>query len=465
MILQLHAHAQHIYFSPLGKGAMNGTSTNNAYPFVTTTGVNVGMATVNGATCLGNLSLTDVTLHFAPDETVNGVFVPGDYLISAGFWLQGDVNRSITIVGDVVGNGARPRFKLWSVENDPAGWTQSVPHHTMFKAAEGAGLTHYLGRLVIENLELDGNFAGQGAWTSAANATGYKSFAINVAAKTGRIKNVTVRNFGCVGEAPTSQIFPSSAGETFPVIFHCYHTGQTAVAPDPAPWVVEDVEVSDFHSVHSGYATLLMPIVYQPTHGAYASAPVAIVRRCKVRDDQIAAIALGTAKAGTLVVNDSTITPGSFTNSGAIRFEDNIILNSLIGFNTDTGPIGPLWFTNNAFLDVGTWGVLGQPDSGPNHKRYGLIDNLVRLRGRVDWKSYMDMCISDPNTASTDPNLALGRSEPRNSSGLLIQGAAADIYLERNDFTTWPLDNFNLPNPADLRALPKTLFSERLIPV
>lgn len=442
MIIQSHAHATDIYFSPLGKGTKNGSSAANAFPF--------NMTTVNGPSCLGNLSLTDVTLHFAPDEIENGVVVvPGDYLITQSFWLVGDTSRSVAIVGDVGANGSRPRFKLWSVANLSLLWTQGVLGHWMFQSANVGGLKHYLGRLVIENLELDGDFNGQGAWTSAANATGYKSFAIDVAAKTGRIRNVAVRNFGSVGEAPTSQIFPSSAGETFPVIFHCYDTGQAAVAPDPAPWVVEDVDVSDFHSVHSGYATLIMPIVYQPAHGAYAGAPIAIVRRCKVRDDKAAAIALGTAKAGTLVVNDPTITPGNFTSSGSIRFEDNIILNSLIGFNTDTGSIGPLWFTNNAFLDVGTWGVLGQPDSGPNHKRYGLADNLVRLRGRLDWKSYLNICIADPNTAATDPNLALGRSEPRNAAGLMIQGAAADIYLERNDFTTWPLDNFNLPDPTD----------------
>jgi hypothetical protein len=445
MILQFHAHATDIYFSPLGKGLKNGTSATNAYAFNPTGGMN----RVNGATCLANLSLTNLTLHFAPDEIVNGVAVPGDYLITEPFWLVGDSARTVAIVGDVASNGIRPRFKLWPMDNDGNGWTQSVAHHTMFKAAAVGGLTHYLGRLMIENLELDGNFTGQGAWTSAANATGYKSFAIDVAAKTGRIRNVTVRNFGSVGEAPTSQLFPGSAGETFPVMFNCYDTGQSPVGSDPAPWVVEDVEVSDFHSVHSGYATLIMPIVFQPTHGAYASSPVAIVRRCKLRDDKVAAIALGTAKAATLAVNDATITPASFTNSGAIRFEDNIILNSLIGFNTDTGPIGPLWFTNNAFLDVGTWGALGEPDSGINHKRYGLTDNLVRLRGRVDWKSYMDVCISDPNTATTDPNLALGRSEPRNACGLMIQGAAGEIYLERNDFTTWPLDNFNLPEPTN----------------
>lgn len=72
------------------------------------------------------------------------------------------------------------------------------------------------------------------------------------------------------------------------------------------------------------------------------------VRRCRIRDDQRAAIALGTAKSGSLPVNDAGITAGNYSVSGGIRFEDNTILNSLIGFNTDTGSIGPLWFTNNA---------------------------------------------------------------------------------------------------------------------
>lgn len=171
------------------------------------------MAHINGSACLGNTNLTDLVLHFAAHGT--------DYVITESFWLQGHTNRSVTFVGDLGPGGVRPRFKLWSIANDGAGWTQSTPHHTMFKAAEGGGLTHYLGRVVIENLELDGNFDGQGAWTSAANATGYKSFAIDVVAKTGRIRNVAVRHFGSVGEAPTSQLFPASAGETFPVRFSC----------------------------------------------------------------------------------------------------------------------------------------------------------------------------------------------------------------------------------------------------
>ncbi len=418
------------------------------------------MATLNA--WLADTSLTDLTIHFAV----------GDYPINdIPVWIVGDIDRSVTLIGDVGANGAKPRLYLASVQGSTSlaqYWAkQNSPlHHFMIRGAADAnsGANHYLKRIVIENLELDGNFAadltkgagftGQGAWSSSANATGYKSFAINVAAKTGRIRNVTVRNFGSVGDVPSSPFHFIAGVEAFPVTFFTYNVGQSGQDGDPAPWLVEKVEVSDFHSLHGGYATLIMPNVFTQGHGQPTDAPIAIVRKCLVRDDERAAIAFGTAKSGTYLVNDPSIDTSPNANpaydvSGRIRFEDNVVLNSLVGFNTDTGSIGPLWFTNNAFLDVNTLGWLGQPNSGANHKRYFLTDNLIRMRGRLNTKVWSDINIVDPATSVSDPNLALGRYEPRDAAGLVIQGAADNINLVRNDFTAWPVDNFNLPDPTN----------------
>ena len=41
----------------------------------------------------------------------------------------------------------------------------------------------YLKRVEIQNLELDGNFGGMGALTSAANDLGYRSAALELSAK------------------------------------------------------------------------------------------------------------------------------------------------------------------------------------------------------------------------------------------------------------------------------------------
>lgn len=393
---------------------------------------------------LGDTGPADLTVHFLAGE-----FVTTDKEL----WITGGSSRSVTLMGTLVDGRRVSKIRLGSLQNAAgvAGeWSTSILHHWMIRSAKIGDDNHYLGRIVIEDLELDGGFLDQGAWTSAANATGYKSFAIDVAAKTGRIRNVGVRNFGSVGDVPASYLHQGGGVEAFPVTFHTYDTGQTAQGGDPVPWLVEKVEVTDFHSVHGGYATLIMPQVFTVGHAAYTQSPVALIRQCTIRNPEMTAIAFGTAKKGDYLINDSTVNEASFGTSGRIKFEDNVVLGSLIGFNTDTGAIGPLWFNNNAFLDLNTLGWVGQADSLPNHKRFGLTDNLVRLRGRINYKTWSDICISSLETATTDPNRALGVFEQREAAGLVVQGAAEDLRLVQNDFTTWPRDNFNLPAPTEV---------------
>ncbi|HAB18724.1 MAG TPA: hypothetical protein DCE44_20075, partial [Verrucomicrobiales bacterium] len=337
-------------------------------------------------------------------------------------------------------------------------WTKGVAHHWLIRnGTDSTARSYYLKRIIVDNLDLDGNFSGQGAWTSEANATGYKSFALDLAAESGWIKNVTVRNFGSVGDVPASSLHNPTGVEAFPLRFRTFDVTATGQAladptspspPNNFPWIVEDVDVCDFKSVHGGYGTMIMPIVYQQTRGTILDPPVAVIRRCQVRVNE-AAIALGTAGADHYPFNSVENLPGVI--SGRIRYQDNVVVGAGIGFNTDTDSIGPLVFENNAFLDVGYWGFVGQADSGVNHNGYLLKDNLIRLRGRFHMKSWSDVCLSTYPNIATDPNLALGRYVPDDvfCAGLVIQGAAANVTMEGNDFTTWPVNNFYLARPSD----------------
>ncbi|MBN9693009.1 MAG: hypothetical protein J0M24_22430 [Verrucomicrobia bacterium] len=404
---------------------------------------------VNG--WLADTSLTDLQINFREGTYTVAPASPSPI---TSLTIRGDLTRSITLKGDPAAT-SKPRLMLGSVQGNPnlAGyWTDNVLHHWLIASGtDEAGKYSYVKRIVIENLDLDGNFANQGAWASEANATGYKSFAIDVAAESGWIKNVVVRNFGSVGDVPASHLHQGGGVEAFPVRFRTFYVSNQALngaAPNDYPWIVEDLEVTDFHSIHGGYGTMIMPVVYQNVpRGTVTDPPVAVIRRCQLRLTD-GAIAFGTAGAdGNPFPNVANLTG---VISGRIRFQDNVVLGAGIGFNTDTYSIGPLVFENNAFLDIGFLGFVGQADSGDNHIGYKIKDNLIRLRGRFNQKTWSDISLANYPSHATDANLPLGRYIPDEifCAGLAVQGAAAQIEIRDNDFTTWPQDNFFLNNPS-----------------
>jgi len=312
----------------------------------------------------------------------------------------------------------------------------------------------YLKRIEIQNLELDGGFQDMGAVTSAANDVGYKSHALDLWADSGLIRNVVVRNFGSVGAVPWPLVEGSNAGtEAFPVyVWTRYRT--PAPMTDNDRWIIEETTVTDFRSVHGGYASLIMPHVLIPagqhaqqltgyiTPSQASLSPFVIVRRCTVQG------AIGSAFGTAGIVFSAT---GNAYTSGRIQFIDNAVLNSNQVMNTDTGQVGPLTLNRTAALDIerfanmGTAGI-SSPDAWMRY--YDFSENMVRIRGPSEGPSYRDFSITSLTAYGSNPALVLGRYVRTLANGLVIQGGMKDLRFRNNQFTTWPRDQYFRPDPG-----------------
>ena len=302
---------------------------------------------------------------------------------------------------------------------------------------------NYLDRFEMKDLELDGNFAGQGALTTTANSAGYRSFGVSVWAKTGLIRNCVLRNFGSVGEVPQSIAESSTAGiETFPLRFgtDCrVPAGQPErqFLTDADRWIVEDSKVLDYNSIHGGYATMILGTALLPAQvSAYDLPPAGIIRRCLVSGDRIP-IGLGMS--------------GSHGKSGRIRFNDNVVLNSRVGFNSDTSVMGGLELKRNFILDSGAFMKVGSAkvSSGAQMQFYDIQDNFIRIRGRTQVPVYRDYL--NDGTSIAYPDLPLGRMYVYDCYGVGLQGLVQNHKYIGNRFTTWPLGQFleaGLPTAA-----------------
>ena len=60
--------------------------------------------------------------------------------------------------------------------------------------------------------------------------------------------------------------------------------------------------------------------------------------------------------------------------------------------------------------------------------------------------TYADFHLINSTTWGSNPDLPLGRLTTNLSSGLIFQGTAGNINFINNWFSTWPLDNFYLPD-------------------
>ncbi len=88
----------------------------------------------------------------------------------------------------------------------------------------------------MENLELDGNWEAHGWRTQGAAQLGYKTAGLKLWARTGRCRNLLLRNFGSAGIVPASFVEDTGhATETFPLMTYTYAEGQTAMEGDAAP--------------------------------------------------------------------------------------------------------------------------------------------------------------------------------------------------------------------------------------
>lgn len=429
--------ANSFYVSPTGHGT--GSGTNDAALFD---------VSVLNREWLQNSNRADITIYFLPGTyAVKGTNSPSDY--NQRLVIANATNRTIRLRGLPSPDGSLPVLVLAPLD-------RSAPPHLewcpTWPSAEGPFCDwllrtysletpnphqrEYPDRIEIENLVLDGNFDGQGALTSASNDAGYKSAAIEVWAKTGRIRNVVARNFGAVGVVPLSLADASQSGvEAFPISFGTFWNGQTPVDGDDYPWIVEDSEVSSFHSVHNGYATMIVGQVFATNRWTGDLPPVAVIRRCRVLSPANI-IAFGTGGS-------------PLYGTGRISVEDCVALNVSQGFNTDTYGIANWTVTNCFFLDTKRLGQSGLPNAGPSHINFTIADNFIRLRGRDNLPLYTDFFVTNRLIWGSDPDLPLGRLNPEMAAGLILQGCVSNIVFSNNWFTTWPRTNFFLPQTAN----------------
>ncbi|MBX3734666.1 MAG: hypothetical protein KF791_18975 [Verrucomicrobiae bacterium] len=464
------------WVAPVSKGSGNGTDENNAALFNQANQANL-KARLEDATTYPNLRV-----RFLGE--VDGI--PGRYGVSTYLLINGDPDgtpyaqrkRRVALVGETR-NGKRARLFLTPYA-ESANWATTGsgggPTHRLIVSGSIAGKRYYLKQFRIESLDLDGNFLNMGAWSSEANATGYTSAAIDIMAESGLIKDVRIRNFGSVGNVPSNPIhaFRTAGIEAFPVSIRTFpepNQEKIGSAPYDYPWIMEDSEISDFHSVHKGYGSMIIANCYQPLGNRGAQdATTIVIRRCQIRTGKDS-IAFGVAGKKPEDLDNTAGLVGGI--AGQVLFQDNIVLGVGTGFNGDTGYLGPFRFINNAFIDIQNWANIGVADAGkgavPNifywHEKYLFEDNLVRLRGKRIHKSWSDTCLSDfPNVAS-DPDPALGRYlEPTENlcAGIIFHGFAGSITFKRNDFTTWPRNNFYLPNPGINQSTPPTSITGEL---
>ena len=310
----------------------------------------------------------------------------------------------------------------------------------------------YLKRIEIQNLELDGNFSGMGAITSAANDVGYRNRALELCAESGLIRNVVIQGFGSVASVPQSLPESDAEGvESFPIEFFTKYSA-TAPTSDANRWIVEEVTVRDFNSVHGGYGTMIIGGAFAPVADAATVQSVdvtpanarAIVRRCTVEG----AVGNAFGIAGTV----GRVSGTGYISAGVL-FTDNVVLNSSLMFNADTGYCGPVALNNNIALDIFTGAQLGTPGLSATdtwHRRFDLSSNMFRLRGRRSVPVYRDYSISSLDQYGSDLSLVLGRYVTGFSSGLVMQGPVANLKFSNNRFTAWPQDQFYLPDPSIL---------------
>jgi hypothetical protein len=388
-------------------------------------------------------------------------FLPGDYFVSHTLWIDegagGPGTRTVEFIGPAAGNPpARLILNAYPAPAPGQHWDSGTAHHWLIRTAASAnGYLHYLNHVVVANLTLDGNFDGQGAYTSPAKVNGYKSFAAEVNSKSGLLDTLLVTRFGSVGAVP-GNYFNAAGTEAFPVTVRTFDDAKSAYPS----WLIQNVEVTEFRSLHGGYSTLIMPIVRSvctdPGGNCLLSSPtdpnappIISVRRCQVRGTS-ETIAFGTAAVGQTINNVRTE-----YSSRRISFEDNVVLNSTDGLNTDTGAVGWITVRRNAFLDISNGANLGRSQEGINtqaaHHNYRIENNLFRLRGQRNYRDYNDFDLPVSGGAATDPNLALGRifSPPAAnaaSAAMILQGRATQITFANNWLTTWPEGDFLFPS-------------------
>ena len=120
-----------------------------------------------------------------------------------------------------------PGHVLYGAADDGNGATGVIQF-----ASKPLGVGKEFARVVVQNLTMDGNWDAQD-YIGAHHPRGYKNQPMSVSARTGRIREVIVRNYGSHGLAPWSAYDSASGVECFPLNVGTTDVGQELEDGDP----------------------------------------------------------------------------------------------------------------------------------------------------------------------------------------------------------------------------------------
>ena len=383
-------------------------------------------------------------LHGTPtmDHDVRMNFFPGEYETEP-------VNTVTTQPSDwkirIRGLGKNPEDVVLKLKADVKGGASDTGGNWVNVIDLGRN-SEYLQRFELENITIDGNWTGQTNYNHPGYLRGYKNCPVYASARTGRIRRVIVRNYGAHGVMPQRPNDLGEGVEVFPLHIFTKDEGQQPEDGDPAPWVIEDCEIADFHGYYNGYATCMMAVVRLnvPTTPRWALENTAN-RLVWFRRNQVRGVP---AEPGVITLGAA----GVETNrTGKITWSDNVLLNSTV-FNTDTGSLRHLDITNCLGLDVYAVGKVGTANARvPSMMDYSVSDNSFRFGWTLTWPDYHNYIVTNKPGGSfgvsVDPSLRLGRHQRLMFGGLKIQGIAQDVRYTGNWFTSRSREDFGNVNP------------------
>lgn len=294
-------------------------------------------------------------------------------------------------------------------------------------------------RIVVEDLMLDGNWDQQ-KFSGPDFLGSYKVQPLRIFARTARIRNVIVHNYGAHNSVPQTTV--NLAGcEIFPIAVTSADVGQEPEDGDPRPVVIEDCELDGLNSVYGGYCTAIAVsarVTREKTKPNYVSDVFStdpnrrlfLVRRNQVRGYH--PIAWGSSG-------------GRSSESRGITFTGNVVVGGGLMMNTDTGVISYIDLTNNIGLGVGGLANHGWPNSDFKfgHHHYTITGNAIRFRGPWSFPIYQNYSYINGKPVTDDRGLVLGRMDTNPVAGVIFAGASSDTVFSGNLFTTESAEAFN----------------------
>jgi len=294
-------------------------------------------------------------------------------------------------------------------------------------------------RVVVQNLTLDGNWDHQ-RFSGPEFVGSYKMQPLRFFARTARVRNVIIRNYGAHNSVPETTLTPAGC-ETFPILITTADVGQEPEEGDPRPIVVEDCELDGLRSVYGGYCTAIAvnarvnrektkPNYLPDVFSTDPNRRVILVRRNQVRGYN--PIAFGSAG-------------GRSSQVRGVTFTGNVVVGAGLMMNNDTGVISYMDLTNNIGLDVG--GILNHgwafTEFKYGHHHYQVTGNAIRFRGPWTVPIYRNYTLLNAVAVTKDKELILGRYDTNPVAGVIFAGASSDTTIAGNWFTTESPAQFN----------------------